>query len=506
MAGNLTLTTAGRNYWMQRHNLGNAATIDKVTFGQGTTTNLLGRTSLVTPFSPAVELGLNTSSVVNNRINLSILDDDNDAAYEATEVACWSGTVLMFYDTVSEGNLFQKVAGRPAGWTFNYFVVDSSLDTSAINFQGTTTPQATPTNSGTVRIPLWSNSWDDTNALDAVTPNAMKEYVSANRVDLATAAGELDGSKIAAETVGCRELEHNAAFGNPITQVSGSIVADTTDIKIVGINGTSRGTWITTTLSPNNQMPGLVVQNLSDGPQSDPRACVYTGGFWTNIRLHLSTAQQSERFSTGSIVYLDNLWQFTNAPTQHPVGRVLQAARASEGIYSCQLDFTNYFRDFSPSSAIPAGTVFPYAGQATVNIPNGYLLCDGGTASKSLYPNLWAALGDQYGTSTATHFSLPDLTRRVVVGQGGTGTDDLGNQVGNTGGAESLIVPLPNHRHGYAAPETYRVFLPSLGTIVGDRVREVTGTTDYTSAGTTSSRPSVSILQPSMVMRYIIKY
>ena len=62
MATSLTLTTAGRNYWMQRHNLGNAVTLDKVTFGQGTTTNPLGRTSLVTPFNPAVELGLNTSS------------------------------------------------------------------------------------------------------------------------------------------------------------------------------------------------------------------------------------------------------------------------------------------------------------------------------------------------------------------------------------------------------------------------------------------------------------
>lgn len=140
MATSLTLTTAGRNYWMQRHNLGNAVTLDKVTFGQGTTTNPLGRTSLVTPFNPAVELGLNTSSVVNNYINITILDDRDTAAYEATEVAFWAGTVLMFYGTVSDGNLFQKVANRPAGFWFNYIVTDSSLDTSAINFQGTTTP------------------------------------------------------------------------------------------------------------------------------------------------------------------------------------------------------------------------------------------------------------------------------------------------------------------------------------------------------------------------------
>ena len=90
------------------------------------------------------------------------------------------------------------------------------------------------------------------------------------------------------------------------------------------------------------------------------------------------------------------------------------------------------------------------------------------------------------------------------MGAGGEGTDTLGNAVGDTGGAESLIVPLPRHRHGYAAPETYRVFLPSLGTIVGDRVREIAGDTDY--AGGSTSQPSVSIMQPSAVARWIIKY
>ena len=504
MATSLTLTTAGRNYWMQRQGLGNTATIDKVTFGQGTTTDLLGRTSLVTPFNPAVELGLNTSGIVNNYINIFVLDDDPAAAYEATEVAFWAGTELMFYGTTTDGNIFQKVANRPAGLYFNYIFTDAALDASGIDFKGTTTPQATAFNSGTVRIPAWGNSWDPTNSLDAVTPHAMAQYVLENRVDLETASGELDGSKIKAETVGCGQLEHNATWGNPITRVSGTIVADTTDFKIVGINGTGRGAWITTTISPNNHIPGMVVQNLSDGEQTDPRACVYSGGYWTDARLHLSTAQQSERFTNGDSIYLDNLWQITNRPTQHPVGWVIQSAKAADGIYSVFLNFTNYPRDRSPSSAIPPGVVFPWAGKATLNIPNGYLECDGGTASKALYPDLWAVVGDQHGESTGTHFRLPDYRRRVIVGAGGEGTDTLGNAVGDTGGAESLIVPLPRHRHGYAAPETYRVFLPSLGTIVGDRVREIAGDTDY--AGGSTSQPSVSIMQPSAVARWIIKY
>ena len=500
MALSLTLTTGGRNYWMQRHNLGNAATIDKVTFGQGTTTNLLARQSLVSPFSPAVELGLNTVSVVNNYIAIFVLDDDAAAAYEATEVAFWAGTVLMFYGTVSDGNLFQKVANRPAGLFFNYIVLDADLDASTINFSGATTPQATPTNSGTVRIPEWSDSFDFSNALDAVTPYFLAQYVAANRVDLGSAAGELDGSKIVAETVGCGQLEHNAAYGNPITQVSGAVVADQTNFKIVGINGTGRGSWITTTISPRNQTPGLVFQNLSDGEQTDPRACVYNGGNWTDVRLHLSTAQQSERFATGNVIYLDNLWQITNQPTEHPVGQVIQAAKASDGIYSVFFDFSNYFRDFSPSSAIPAGTVFPWAGQATVNIPNGYLLCDGGTASKAVYPNLWTALGDTWGASTGTHFRLPNLERRVIVGAGGEGTDTLGATVGDTGGEEdhTLTIPeMPSHTHEIP---TRHVDDRSGATGIGTTFSTTTPT------AATGGGLGHNTIQPSVVMRYIIKY
>ena len=182
---------------------------------------------------------------------------------------------------------------------------------------------------------------------------------------------------------------------------------------------------------------------------------------------------------------------------------MIQAARASEGIYSCQLDFTNYFRDFSPSSALPAGIILPWAGQSTINIPNGYLLCDGGTASKTLYPNLFAALGEQWGESTATHFRLPDLARQVIVGSGGEGTDVLGNAVGDTGGSDSVVVPVPAHSHGYARLEIYRPFAPSIPqTTTRDYFREGRDTTDTAGRFGASLNPT----QPSTVMRYIIKY
>lgn len=48
--------------------------------------------------------------------------------------------------------------------------------------------------------------------------------------------------------------------------------------------------------------------------------------------------------------------------------------------------------------------------------PAGWLICDGSLVNKNDYPDLWALLGDTWGTSTATQFYLPDMRGRVAVG------------------------------------------------------------------------------------------
>jgi microcystin-dependent protein len=98
---------------------------------------------------------------------------------------------------------------------------------------------------------------------------------------------------------------------------------------------------------------------------------------------------------------------------------------------------------------IPAGVMLDYAASTA---PSGYLLCNGGVVSQTLYANLYSAIGTLWNTGGegAGNFRLPDFRRRVAVGSGGTGTGTLGNTVGSTGGEETHTLStseLPSHSH-----------------------------------------------------------
>ena len=82
-----------------------------------------------------------------------------------------------------------------------------------------------------------------------------------------------------------------------------------------------------------------------------------------------------------------------------------------------------------------AGEIKMWAGN---KIPDRWLLCDGSEVSKTEYPNLYAAIGDLWGTpSSSSNFKLPNLTGRVPVGYNSADTDttETFGQVGATGGA-----------------------------------------------------------------------
>ena len=43
------------------------------------------------------------------------------------------------------------------------------------------------------------------------------------------------------------------------------------------------------------------------------------------------------------------------------------------------------------------------------SIPDGYLLCDGSSLDQADYPELYAVIGEQFGSEDSTSFNLPDL-------------------------------------------------------------------------------------------------
>lgn len=97
---------------------------------------------------------------------------------------------------------------------------------------------------------------------------------------------------------------------------------------------------------------------------------------------------------------------------------------------------------------VPPGEVKAFGGALPSN-PD-YLLCDGSEVSKSSYPDLYAAIGDVWGTASNTaNFKLPDLRGQFLVGVGAFATQ--GNvAIGQKVGADAVklsVDQMPPHTH-----------------------------------------------------------
>lgn len=73
------------------------------------------------------------------------------------------------------------------------------------------------------------------------------------------------------------------------------------------------------------------------------------------------------------------------------------------------------------STLSPTGTVIWFAG---VNVPEGYLLCNGSAVSRTVYSDLFDVIGVKFGAGDAlTTFNLPKLTdNRFIEGSASAGT------------------------------------------------------------------------------------
>ena len=96
---------------------------------------------------------------------------------------------------------------------------------------------------------------------------------------------------------------------------------------------------------------------------------------------------------------------------------------------------------------VPVGAVVAY-GSSTA--PKGWLSCLGQEVYRGDYPDLFAIIGTTYGAGNGTTtFNLPNLSGRVVVGQG-SGAGLTARSMGATGGAETHTLTtgeIPSHSH-----------------------------------------------------------
>lgn len=165
--------------------------------------------------------------------------------------------------------------------------------------------------------------------------------------------------------------------------------------------------------------------------------------------------------------------------------------------------------NFARTAQQPAGAISQFAGSTA---PSGWLLCNGSAVSRSIYADLFTAIGTTYGAGNGTTtFNVPNLGDKVAIGVGGTKT------LGGTGGAASVTptgsvqsttlttTQMPSHNHtlkfgAFGAGGSIQSTYNNTGT---DTATTNTGGSSSHTHGLTLN--AVNVEQPYLVLNYIIK-
>ena len=170
---------------------------------------------------------------------------------------------------------------------------------------------------------------------------------------------------------------------------------------------------------------------------------------------------------------------------------------------------------------VNTGIVVPWGSAA---IPSGFLLCDGTSYDTTTYAALFAVIAYTYGGSGA-NFNVPDLRDRTIVGVSSANSKTLaqgigantvtptGNIAGSTGSTTLTSNTIPSHSHTICAGVGESENPQSSGPLRANRSAVNNFSTSNTGGGSSHdhtlsanfSGSANSVLQPSLVLNYIIK-
>ena len=270
-----------------------------------------------------------------------------------------------------------------------------------------------------------------------------------------------------------------ADVGNYTYEVNGVTV--TPDLTGVDTNGD----WITLTsgtagsfrvtapsTSSNIQIAGV----KSNGLLLTPTA-LYGGSsgggstFNLDANLNTSTASAGEILSWNGTDYewvadqtgsgASAFTSLTDTPSTLTADKWIKVNSAGDGIEF--VDAPSGGSGGGSGVIVPPGTVMSWAGDQN-SIPSGYQLCDGSAVSRTVYSDLYLAIGDTHGAGDgSTTFNLPDLRNRFIVGEGSS------YATAATGGsADATLVShshnINNHTHTFSGSGSDTVTISVSGT------------------------------------------
>jgi microcystin-dependent protein len=185
---------------------------------------------------------------------------------------------------------------------------------------------------------------------------------------------------------------------------------------------------------------------------------------------------------------------------------------------------------------VPTGSITGYAG---ITVPGGWLMCNGAAIDRTIYADLFEAIGTTYGNGDGeTTFNIPNLLGRTIIGFNPSDADfDALGEIGGEKRHTLTVQEMPSHNHGVTDPgHAHGVTDPGhahqsivqdgiqygpssgLGSIsMADEPQTTAATSTNTTGVTvntavtgisiqyTGGGQSHNVLDPYMALRYIIK-